>query len=162
VPLLLPSPAGLWGISPPLQCSGCPTLFVTCLFCCYCLLFSFFPLGRGWSVQWAMLIWHRIVCGSSAYCLAHLVVRIFPSYLSLGILEMGSHKVFSCAGLKLWPSCSQPPSSQDHRHEPLLPNKPFVCLLCIYLVWQHWGFTSTPQANYPLSQFFSFFLWGSC
>jgi hypothetical protein len=31
--------------SPPLQCSGCPTLFATCLYCCYCLLlsFSFFP-----------------------------------------------------------------------------------------------------------------------
>jgi hypothetical protein len=44
VPLLLPSPAGLLeGISPPLlQCSVCPTLFAMCLFCCYCLLFSFF------------------------------------------------------------------------------------------------------------------------
>jgi hypothetical protein len=34
--------------SPPrFQCSGCPTLFATCLFCCFCLLFSFsfFP---GW------------------------------------------------------------------------------------------------------------------
>jgi hypothetical protein len=32
---------------PPLRCSGCPTLFAMCLFCCYCLLFSFsfFP---GW------------------------------------------------------------------------------------------------------------------
>jgi hypothetical protein len=32
---------------PPLQHSGCPTLFATCLYCCYCLLlsFSFFP---GW------------------------------------------------------------------------------------------------------------------
>jgi hypothetical protein len=28
--------------SPPLRHSGCPTLFATCLFCCYCLLFSFF------------------------------------------------------------------------------------------------------------------------
>jgi hypothetical protein len=49
VPPLLPSPAGLWGISPPplLQHSGSPALFATCLFCCYCLLlcFSFFP---GW------------------------------------------------------------------------------------------------------------------
>jgi hypothetical protein len=46
---LLPSPAGLlWGIPPPLQCSGHPTLFATCLFCCYCLLFSFFPFSPGW------------------------------------------------------------------------------------------------------------------
>jgi hypothetical protein len=44
--------------SPPLWCSRRPTLFATCLFCCYCLLlsFSFFPwvgvsLSRGqcWS-----------------------------------------------------------------------------------------------------------------
>jgi hypothetical protein len=30
---------------PPLRCSGCPTLFATCLYCSYCLLlsFSFFP-----------------------------------------------------------------------------------------------------------------------
>jgi hypothetical protein len=72
----------------------------------------------------------------------------------------GSHKVFACAGIKLWPSLSQPPSSQDHRHEPLVPSKPLFVWLCIYLVWQHWGFTSTPQANYPLSQFFSFFYVG--
>jgi hypothetical protein len=26
---------------PPLQCRGHPTLFAMCLFCCYCLLFSF-------------------------------------------------------------------------------------------------------------------------
>jgi hypothetical protein len=30
--------------SRPLRCSGCPTLFAMCLFCCYCLLFSFFFL----------------------------------------------------------------------------------------------------------------------
>jgi hypothetical protein len=66
---------------PPLWCSGCPVPFAMCLFC-YCLLFnfSFFP---GWcrSVQGAMLIWPRVVCGSAVYCLAHLVVRIFPSCL---------------------------------------------------------------------------------
>jgi hypothetical protein len=32
-----------------LCCSGCPALFATCLFCCYCLLFSFFFLFfPGW------------------------------------------------------------------------------------------------------------------
>jgi hypothetical protein len=48
---LLPSPTSLFIYSsmrdcpsPPLQCSGCPALFATCLFCCYCLLFRvFFP-----------------------------------------------------------------------------------------------------------------------
>jgi hypothetical protein len=35
------------GPSPTLWCSGCPALFATCLYCSYCLLFSFsfFP---GW------------------------------------------------------------------------------------------------------------------
>jgi hypothetical protein len=71
--LLLPSPAGLFLCSsvwdfpcPVLHHSGCPTLFATCLFCCYCLLFSFFflfSLGGGQSVQGAMLIWPRVVCG---------------------------------------------------------------------------------------------------
>jgi hypothetical protein len=34
---------------PCLWCSGCPALFATCLFCCYCLFFSFsfFP---GWGL----------------------------------------------------------------------------------------------------------------
>jgi hypothetical protein len=38
---------------PSLWSSGCPTLFAMCLFCCYCLLFSFFfpwigvSLSRG-------------------------------------------------------------------------------------------------------------------
>jgi hypothetical protein len=27
---------------PPFQCSGCPTLFATCLYCSYCLLLSFY------------------------------------------------------------------------------------------------------------------------
>jgi hypothetical protein len=46
---LLPSLAGLFIYSsmkdcpsPALWCSGHPALFATCLFCCYCLLFSFF------------------------------------------------------------------------------------------------------------------------
>jgi hypothetical protein len=28
--------------------SGHPALFTTCLFCCYCLLFSFFSFFPGW------------------------------------------------------------------------------------------------------------------
>jgi hypothetical protein len=79
VPQPLPSPAGLlWGISPPphLRSSGCPTLFATCLFCCYCLLLRFFflfSLGGGQTVQGAMLIWPRVVCGSTECHLADLV-----------------------------------------------------------------------------------------
>jgi hypothetical protein len=52
------------GFSSPLWHSGHRALFATCLFCCYCLLFSFFfffSLGRGWSAKGAMLIWPRIV-----------------------------------------------------------------------------------------------------
>jgi hypothetical protein len=92
--MLLPSSAGLlWGIPlPPLWCSGSPTLLATCLFCCYCLLFSFFSffLGGGWSVQGAMLIWPRVVCGSTMYCLAHLVVCIFPRGLALVSCSVGT------------------------------------------------------------------------
>jgi hypothetical protein len=50
----------------------------------YCLLLSFsFSLGGGRSVQGAMLIWPRVVCGSTAYHLSHLVC-IFPSHLAVG------------------------------------------------------------------------------
>jgi hypothetical protein len=59
-----------------------------CLFCCYCLLFSFFSFFPGWgrSVQGAVLIWPRVVCGSTMCCLAHLVVRVFPSCLGAAVL----------------------------------------------------------------------------
>jgi hypothetical protein len=56
-----------------------------CLYCCYCLLlsFSFFP--RWMSVcPGAMLLWPRVVGGSTAYHLAHLV-RVFPSHLGAGV-----------------------------------------------------------------------------
>jgi hypothetical protein len=55
---------------------GNPALFATCLFFC-CLLFSFFSLfslSGGQSVQGAMLMWSRVVCGSTACRLAHLVI----------------------------------------------------------------------------------------
>jgi hypothetical protein len=74
--------------SPSLRCSWHPALFAICLFCCYCLLFSFFflfSLGRGRSVQGVMLIWPRVVCGSTTYRLAHLVVRVFPSPLGFSV-----------------------------------------------------------------------------
>jgi hypothetical protein len=59
----------LWGLPlPPLWCSGHPALFAMCLFCCCCLLFSFFPFFPAWcrSVEGAMLVWPRVVCGSTA------------------------------------------------------------------------------------------------
>jgi hypothetical protein len=43
--------------------------------------FSLFSLGWG---QEAMLIWPRVVCGSTMCCLAHLVVCVFPSHLGAG------------------------------------------------------------------------------
>jgi hypothetical protein len=84
---------------PPLWCLWHPALFATCLFCCYCLLFSFFFLfspGGGLSVQGAVLIWPRVVCGSTACLLAHLVVCIFPSGLGAGVWwQCGSPPGFS-------------------------------------------------------------------
>jgi hypothetical protein len=48
---------------------------------------SLFSLGGDWSVQGAMMIWPRIVCGSTMYHLAHLVVHVFPSCLGAGIWQ---------------------------------------------------------------------------
>jgi hypothetical protein len=63
--------------SPSFRCAGHPALFTTCPFCCYCLLFSLafflFSLGGGQSVQGAMLVWPRVVCGSTMCHFAHLV-----------------------------------------------------------------------------------------
>jgi hypothetical protein len=47
----------------------------------YSVFFLFFPGWGGQSVQGTMLIWPRIVCGSTKYRLAHLVVCVFPSHL---------------------------------------------------------------------------------
>jgi hypothetical protein len=75
VPPLLPSPARLFIYSsmrdsPLLRHSGLPALFATYHFCCCCLLFSLgffslFSLSAGQSVQGAVLIWLRVVCGST-------------------------------------------------------------------------------------------------
>jgi hypothetical protein len=85
---LLTSPAGLFIYSsngecptPTLRSSGHPALFATCLFFFQLLVyysvkfsFSLFYLGGGHSIQGAMLICPRVVCGSTACCLAHLVL----------------------------------------------------------------------------------------
>jgi hypothetical protein len=49
------------------------------------LIIQFFSLGGGRSVQGTMLIWPRVVCGSTAYHLAHLVVCFFPSGLGAAV-----------------------------------------------------------------------------
>jgi hypothetical protein len=77
--------------SAPLQCSGHPTLFAMCLYCAYCLLLSF-SFFAGWGS--IMLIWPRVVCGSTAYHLAHLV-RVFPSCLGAGVWWLGGPPGFS-------------------------------------------------------------------
>jgi hypothetical protein len=84
------------GLPFPSFCTqGAPPSLLCVFFCC-CLLFSFsfFP-GGGWSVQGTMLIWPRIVCGSTACCLAHLVVCFFPSGLGTGIWQCRSPSCFS-------------------------------------------------------------------
>jgi hypothetical protein len=50
----------------------------------YSVFFSFFP-GWGLVCPGAMLIWPRVVCGSTAYRLAHLVVHVIPSLLGAGV-----------------------------------------------------------------------------
>jgi hypothetical protein len=55
---------------------------------------SLFSLGGGRSVQGTVLIWPRVVCGSTVYCLAHLV-HIFPSHLGAGVWQPGGLPVFS-------------------------------------------------------------------
>jgi hypothetical protein len=52
------------------------------LIACYSVSLLF--AGGGRSVQWAMLIWPRVVSGSTAYHLAHLVCD-FPSHLGVGV-----------------------------------------------------------------------------
>jgi hypothetical protein len=80
----------------PLQCSGCSDLFAMCLFCCYCLLFSFFfffpwvgvGLSRGYDdlaqgCLWEYRVLLSLPCG---LCLPkqfgcwHLVAAREPSW----------------------------------------------------------------------------------
>jgi hypothetical protein len=92
VPPLLPSPDGLlWGISPPpslvLRLPH-PICYMSFLLLLLIIQFFFlFSLGGCWSVRGAMLIWPKVVCGSTACWLAHLVVYIFPSCLGAAVLQ---------------------------------------------------------------------------
>jgi hypothetical protein len=65
---------------------------------------SLFSAGGGWSIQGAMLVWPRIVCGSTVYRLAHLV-RVFPSCLGKGVWWPGGPLV--CLFNVKW-RCSAP------------------------------------------------------
>jgi hypothetical protein len=95
VPLLLPSQAGLliynsvrdfpFPSSSTLLCAPPPLLCVFFVVIAYYPVFFLFSLGGGRSVQGAMLIWRRIVCGSTECHLTHLVVRVFPSHLGTGL-----------------------------------------------------------------------------
>jgi hypothetical protein len=95
VPPLLPSlasPACLfivpWEIAPPSPLAlrvPHPLCYMSFLLLFIIQFFSLFSLGGGRSVQGAMLIWPRVVCGSTVCCLAHLVVCFFPSHLGMGI-----------------------------------------------------------------------------
>jgi hypothetical protein len=59
----------------------CPLCYVSLLFLLLITQFLFFP-RVGLVCPGAMLIWPRVVCGSTVYRLAHLVVHVFPSHLS--------------------------------------------------------------------------------
>jgi hypothetical protein len=89
VPLLLPSPAGLFEWAVPLPHSldlMVPHPLCYCLFYFFQLLvyysvcfFLFFSLSGGQSLQGTMLIWPRVVCGSTVCRLAHLEVCFFQA-----------------------------------------------------------------------------------
>jgi hypothetical protein len=83
----------LWRIAPPpLFCAQGALPSLLCLFfvvIAYFSVFFSFSLGGSWSVQGAMLIWPRVVCGSTTCHLAHLVVCIFPSSLGTGVVGTG-------------------------------------------------------------------------
>jgi hypothetical protein len=86
-----------WGIAPPpasVLRTPCPLCYVSVLLLFIIQVFFFF-LGGGQSVQGAMLIWPRVVCGSTTCRLAHLVVCVFPSGLGAGVWWRGSPPGFS-------------------------------------------------------------------
>jgi hypothetical protein len=81
---------------PPLFSAQCTPPSLQCVFIVLIAYYSgsLFSPGGGQSVQGAMLIWPRLVCGSTTYCLAHLV-RIFPSHLGMGNWRPGGPPGFS-------------------------------------------------------------------
>jgi hypothetical protein len=85
----------LGGISPPplFSAQGAPpSLLHVFIFLIAYYSFSLFSPGGCQSVQGAVLIWLRVVCGSTARHLTQPVVHVFPSCL--------------CAGVWWWPGGS--------------------------------------------------------
>jgi hypothetical protein len=76
VPPLLPSLASLFIYSSVRDCPSLPSWLRVFVVVYSVWFFSVFSLGGGQSVQGAMLIWPRVVCGSTTCPLAHLVVCI--------------------------------------------------------------------------------------
>jgi hypothetical protein len=70
----------------PLGHSGAPPslLHVFIVVIAYYSVSLFFP-GWGLVCPGGMLIWPRVVCVSTTYRLAHLVVRVFPSHLGASV-----------------------------------------------------------------------------
>jgi hypothetical protein len=97
---LLPSPARLVYLQ---FCEGFPSspfggtspslLHVFIVLIAYYSVSLFFP-GWGSVCPGAMLIWPRVVCGSTVYHLAHLV-SVFPSRLGMGVWQPGGPPGFS-------------------------------------------------------------------
>jgi hypothetical protein len=78
----------------PFGTQSAPPSLLRVFFIVYSVFFLF-SLGRDQSVQGAMLIWPRFVCGSTMYRLAHLVVCVFPSRIGAGIWLCGNSPGFS-------------------------------------------------------------------
>jgi hypothetical protein len=73
-----------------------PLCYVSFLLLLLIIQFFFlFSMDGGQSVQRAMLVCPRAVCGSTACCLAHLVVCIFPSHLGAAVWWPWGPPVFS-------------------------------------------------------------------
>jgi hypothetical protein len=70
---------------PPFFGAQCTPPSLHCVFIVLIAYYSvsLFSPGGGRSVQGAILIWPRVVCGSTTYHLAHLVC-VFPSHLGAG------------------------------------------------------------------------------
>jgi hypothetical protein len=94
MPPLLPSPArpslfiyssGRDFLPPLFIAQGAPPSLL-CVFIVLIVYYSvsLFSPGEGLSAQGAMLIWPRVVCGSTVYLLAHLLL-IFPSHMGMGV-----------------------------------------------------------------------------
>jgi hypothetical protein len=104
---------------PPFSTQGTPpsllcVFFAVIAYYCFFLIFS---MGGVRSVQGAMLIWPRVVCGSTICCLAPPVVCIFPSGLDVAVwwghgsppgfsIEHGVEMLctaWECGGVKVLP-----------------------------------------------------------